>query len=34
MKSWCGESYYCYGTLYCSSWVGAVHTLVIGSLGN
>jgi hypothetical protein len=33
-KSWYGASYYRRGTLYCSSHVGRVHCLEIGSLSN
>jgi hypothetical protein len=34
IQSWFGASYYCRGTLYCSSFEGAVHSYEIGSLSN
>jgi hypothetical protein len=34
IRSWYGASYYCRGTLYCSSYEGAVRSLEIGSLSN
>jgi hypothetical protein len=34
LQSWFGASYYCRGTLYCSSYEGAVLSYEIGSLSN
>jgi hypothetical protein len=34
IQSWFGTSYYCRGTLYCSSYSGGVFRLEIGSLSN
>jgi hypothetical protein len=34
IQSWYGSSYYCSGTLYCSSYEGGVRSLKIGSLSN
>jgi hypothetical protein len=34
IRSWYGASYYCRGTLYCSSYEGAVRSLEIGNLSN
>jgi hypothetical protein len=34
IESWYGASYYCRGTLYCSSYQGGVRSLEIGSLSN
>jgi hypothetical protein len=34
IRSWYGASYYCRGTLYCSSYEGAVRSYEIGTLSN
>jgi hypothetical protein len=34
IDSWRGASYYCRGTLYCSSYEGRAHSYEIGSLSN
>jgi hypothetical protein len=34
IQSWFGTSYYCRGTLYCSSYSGAVFSYKIRSLSN
>jgi hypothetical protein len=34
IQSWCGTSYYCRGTLYCSNFRGGVLSSEIGSLSN